>query len=641
MKNFNFGVKNFRAFDSNGVNLEVAPITILTGCNSSGKSSFVKAIGILDSFLQQVHNSLEKDSQITLDQYVLDFKSLRNKLLGNFNNVLNNKELNEITFSYTVYSFILKSDVNVELTFSAEDKFKDVESNIKKDKLNNGYLKQLVISTDKGIIYSSCITDKDGQDNCNLKIFKDTVFENSLNPRKLFRNIIKSPIYQGNDVIEKKRQQLHCISENYVKNNLIFYIPLLDELKDKSADNIKPALDSILQRLSKKGIDEKLESKIIDTVHLVFKDFAQSEGNNTFGNYYKMAETSFLENPTKRYNKLLFRKSPTIYPNLHIQEDWLYTDRTHKDTPISFEIIYETFIVLESLINQDYTKSPLYEIDRYNEYSRVSHISYIALSSLFEEFLVKCLTPNWSNSLQLSNSNNVYQKRYYVLDEENDALALSLKKYFRAYRENGNVMFKDYTPDSFINKWLKRFKIADKINIEQDNEGFGIIKITLEKDGNIMHLADHGLGITYLVYCMLQIEAAILAAKGEWNTPRSKHKFYFEEQIVAIEEPESHLHPNYQSRLAEMFVDAYQKYKIRFIIETHSEYLIRKTQTLVSQNYNTIENLQQENPFKIFYFQKKSENPVYEMIYRPDGRFSNDFGTGFFDEATNLAFELF
>lgn len=90
-----------------------------------------------------------------------------------------------------------------------------------------------------------------------------------------------------------------------------------------------------------------------------------------------------------------------------------------------------------------------------------------------------------------------------------------------------------------------------------------------------------------------------------------------------------------------MFVDAYQKYKIRFIIETHSEYLIRKTQTLVSQNYNTIENLQQENPFKIFYFQKKPENPVYEMIYRPDGRFSNDFGTGFFDEATNLAFELF
>ena len=80
MRNFNFGVKNFRAFDSNGVNLEVAPITILTGCNSSGKSSFVKAIGLLDSFLQQIRNSIEKDSPITLDQYVLDFKSNQNKI---------------------------------------------------------------------------------------------------------------------------------------------------------------------------------------------------------------------------------------------------------------------------------------------------------------------------------------------------------------------------------------------------------------------------------------------------------------------------------------------------------------------------------------------------------------------------------
>ena len=64
MKNFNFGIKNFRAFDANGVNLEVAPITILTGCNSSGKSSFVKAIGLLDSFLQQIKVDLEKDRDI-------------------------------------------------------------------------------------------------------------------------------------------------------------------------------------------------------------------------------------------------------------------------------------------------------------------------------------------------------------------------------------------------------------------------------------------------------------------------------------------------------------------------------------------------------------------------------------------------
>ena len=34
------------------------------------------------------------------------------------------------------------------------------------------------------------------------------------------------------------------------------------------------------------------------------------------------------------------------------------------------------------------------------------------------------------------------------------------------------------------------------------------------------------------------------------------------------------------------------------------------------------------------------EKPYYEMKYQKDGNFSNDFGKGFFDEASNLAFEI-
>lgn len=48
-------IKNFRVFDEDGVTFELNPLTILTGCNSSGKSSMVKAILLLyycrDKFL--------------------------------------------------------------------------------------------------------------------------------------------------------------------------------------------------------------------------------------------------------------------------------------------------------------------------------------------------------------------------------------------------------------------------------------------------------------------------------------------------------------------------------------------------------------------------------------------------------------
>ena len=47
-----FGVKNFRVFGDKGVSLKLKPVTILTGENSSGKSSIVKAMLLLrDYFL--------------------------------------------------------------------------------------------------------------------------------------------------------------------------------------------------------------------------------------------------------------------------------------------------------------------------------------------------------------------------------------------------------------------------------------------------------------------------------------------------------------------------------------------------------------------------------------------------------------
>ena len=108
---------------------------------------------------------------------------------------------------------------------------------------------------------------------------------------------------------------------------------------------------------------------------------------------------------------------------------------------------------------------------------------------------------------------------------------------------------------------------------------------------------------------------------------------------IVIEEPEIHLHPNYQSLLADMFLEAYQKYNIHFIIETHSEYLIRKTQVIVAESqYGNEEELRNNNPFKVYYISQ--QKGADELKFRRDGKFSNEFGTGFFDEASNLIFKI-
>lgn len=122
------------------------------------------------------------------------------------------------------------------------------------------------------------------------------------------------------------------------------------------------------------------------------------------------------------------------------------------------------------------------------------------------------------------------------------------------------------------------------------------------------------------------------------DTFESTYKTYNSHRFIAIEEPEIHLHPKYQSLLADMFVEAYQKYNIHFIIETHSEYLIRKLQVLVADKENALA----PNDVSLNYVDKEengiSHNRKIEIL--EDGRLSGSFGPGFFDEADSLAMDL-
>jgi predicted ATPase len=117
-----------------------------------------------------------------------------------------------------------------------------------------------------------------------------------------------------------------------------------------------------------------------------------------------------------------------------------------------------------------------------------------------------------------------------------------------------------------------------------------------------------------------------------------KHKGTINNVTIIVEEPELNLHPEFQGKLTDFFHDVNKDHQISFIIETHSEYLIRKSQNIVVKESYTDEEGLNPNPFKVFYFDL--ENGPYQMKYRNDGRFTNEFGTGFFDVNTNLIFDL-
>jgi hypothetical protein len=113
-------------------------------------------------------------------------------------------------------------------------------------------------------------------------------------------------------------------------------------------------------------------------------------------------------------------------------------------------------------------------------------------------------------------------------------------------------------------KWLKRMKLADKLEVKQLGRSTRY-EVVIHRDGVEANLRDVGIGISQVLPVLTIAHCA---------PPGS---------TVLLEEPEIHLHPLAQAVLAELFVEVSRKRKLQFIVETHSEHLFRRMQTLIAR----------------------------------------------------------
>ena len=202
---------------------------------------------------------------------------------------------------------------------------------------------------------------------------------------------------------------------------------------------------------------------------------------------------------------------------------------------------------------------------------------------------------------------------------------------------NYQISFKG-DEESFLNKWLVEFGISTNhreedgmlLQIRKDsNLGFSIFVHdnslwTTRGISGYVNLADKGYGSGQIMAMLLKI---IVSYRAMANQRKIKSQY----ATLILEEPESNLHPDYQAKLIDMLWDAQQKFNIRFILECHSEYMIRRLQVLVKNKDLS------PSQISISYF---NDAEINQIGIQDNGFLDKPIPTGFMDIAAHMAIEI-
>jgi hypothetical protein len=114
-------------------------------------------------------------------------------------------------------------------------------------------------------------------------------------------------------------------------------------------------------------------------------------------------------------------------------------------------------------------------------------------------------------------------------------------------------------------------------------------------------------------------------------------------QIIAVEQPEIHLHPALQAELADVFIEsALGERKNMFILETHSEHLIlrvmRRMRDTVRGQRGEAPPVRPEEVAVLFVEPTSKGSVVHELRLKPDGSLLDPWPGGFFEESFSEIF---
>jgi predicted ATPase len=570
------GLTNFRVFGER-TDIALAPLTILTGTNSSGKSSVLKAMQLLQENIEDIG--------------YLNFSHGEHKL-GNFDMALNRNATDKTMIFSLPFEFKdMSEEMYMDWIYTLDDS----------NPLEYGKLSRLSICLKKSKHEIIGITPWDDffidfeYFHINRVVTDSWINVSESIMREYLRNHY---LVKNRDIFNRITKEIKPFKTFNSENDFINYvISLISTIKDKF----------------------KLKHHITDDETLLL------QFNREYYIYENNNQPMFLD-PFKDTIRNLddFLKS---IGDLGIY-DMLYLDILEEELDSKYFFLTSFW----ELIKQEDIYNVLNSKEKYSCF-------------LFEDFLssrssiIGNITHILKEGLKMGKgfSKEFQKDNFYYLEavRANTQRVYTWQPQGTAFNQLLFNLVKNqndwYWQISFINIWLKEFGIGNQLKINFSEQSIGA-SISIDDKP----LADLGYGVTQFLPILIKIVTIVKFQSYKSEITGDMVGDFFKKKILYIEEPETNLHPKLQSKLADMFIDACNKFNLQIIVETHSEYLIRKLQYLTAK-----EKIEPDMTVIHYFYDPKEERPegepqVKQINIQPDGRLTSPFGEGFYDETARL-----
>ena len=458
-------VKNFKGFKE--AEIPIKPITVLLGANSSGKSSMLQLLLLLQQTAEEAS-----------DSYKSALKTFGNRIsIGKLENLF--------------YGLERKIPICIQIDFSNE-RIKDL----------------LEISLSDYIFEASYFYLGPS--------FREKVYSND-------RDEVIEAFELGLDEYDSKGWKESFYNSNYISmrdlhNKDSLALMRNYEFLTNMRKSVKTSSFSFTYTIS------------YFRKNLVISEFSFCNGDTSIlsydGNYFFSEVIDLNENDSVSF-KDVFIKNNTIFDFFGKKESGVNGKRKIKSTETSL------------------SKTMIYIINK-------------ALSELQNEFKEPFI--NHVSPLR------AHPQRYYMLDKAN--VTYSLDTYNA--NEIAEVVKDKPSLKRKVNSWFQQFGL--EVDVDEFKEA--VHKMTVYQSGLPLDIPDVGFGVSQVLPVVLQ---GFLSPK---------------KSITIVEQPEVHLHPRMQAALADLFIDIIKesKYTKHLIIETHSEYLLKRLRRRMAERNDILSN---------------------------------------------------